>query len=168
MGEGHYAPGKAMASYIRWYQGGHGVDAWDTGPLAAAVFSRVSSDSSEADMFENARDVDAQLGGMTAGVNAVHRIAPLAALANLTDADLTVASHRESRLTHWNPLSQHCCAFFTALCRRLLQKRDVTLQEALQELHIAMETGAFLPSEPEMKGSNAILLRDVVGRAISR
>ena len=57
---------------------------------------------------------------MTAGVNAVHRVAPLAALQDLSEAELAEVSRRESRMTHWSPISQYCCAAFTLLCRRLL------------------------------------------------
>merc|ERR1712008_332942 len=68
-----------------------------------------------------ARKLHIECGGMTAGANALHRVAPLAAIFHSTpDDDLAALAWHESRLTHFSLISQHACGIFVLLCRRLL------------------------------------------------
>ncbi len=101
------------ARYLEWWQDG----AFDTGPVAAGVLSRVEAGVP----YEAAsRDVDEALGGMTAGCNPAHRVAPLAACPQVGDSELDLAAAREARLTHRHPLAGEVAAVVARLCRALV------------------------------------------------
>ena len=102
------------ARYLLWWRDG----AFDTGPTVEQVLSLVASGAS----FEDASTrVDAGLGGMTAGCNPAHRIAPIAMCASLDDAALHAAAVEEAQLTHRHPLAGEAAAVVARLCRALIQ-----------------------------------------------
>lgn len=104
------------ASYLAWWRSG----ATDTGPVAAAVFTRVAAGMSYDDA---ALEVDRMLGGMTGGVNAAHRAAPLAMCAAIPDHELAAAAHAQARLTHLHPAAGDVAAAVVLLCRALIVGR---------------------------------------------
>merc|ERR1719240_424500 len=93
---------------------------------------------------------------MTAGVNAVHRIAPLALLPCCADSELIALSHQESRLTHWSPISQHVCAIYVVMCRRLLVGEEFFA--VLKELSRIEEEAS--PTNPLNFGLSGLLACD--------
>lgn len=104
------------ARWLDWWN----TDAFDTGPVFAAVLSRVAKGES----FEQAAQaVDRELGGLTAGVNAAHRAAPLAACFAIPDGALAESARRQARLTHWHPLAGDTAAALVLLCRVLINGR---------------------------------------------
>lgn len=101
------------ARYLDWWRGG----AFDTGPTTAQVLTLVDSGIP----FEEASLlVHERLGGMTAGCNPAHRIAPLAMLASLDKIALDQAAVAEARLTHRHPLAGETSAVVVHLCRALI------------------------------------------------
>ena len=119
--KGDYDPVRVFRAYLRWWDNGHGTDAWDTGPIAAQCLSHFAERSISLSNLENfSRNLDAQSNGRTAGANALHRVTVLACLAG-DDAHVLHTARQESRLTHWSALSQDACVVAVALCRRLLQ-----------------------------------------------
>lgn len=122
-----YDPAEVFCGYDEWWAEGHGVDAWDTGPTTGdllAYFRRQgyskSRPPSVQELEGKAQKLDLHLKGMTAGVNAAHRVTPLALAGFLGDIELTEAARQESRLTHWSPISQNTCAVVAALARYLV------------------------------------------------
>ena len=162
-----YRPAHVFISYLRWWGRGTGVDAWDTGPTSGSVFDCALSNpvvssalttpihSDESDdaailsaVDDMARAIDLRLDGKTAGANAAHRIAPLAAALFLDGATLASASSHESRLTHYSPISQGCCAFFVSICRLLIEGEPWHLVvEKLPQLATLL-----CPTDPSMHG----------------
>ncbi len=187
-----YDPVRVAQRYLEWWQRGEGPDAWDTGPVAAQCFTRLltvtgggggsAATASRGVATEGeggvpemrspltielleatAREVDRELKGMTAGTNAVHRVAPLALCSrSVSDAELCLDAHQESRITHWSPISQLVCAVVVLLCRRLV--RGVPFRESVeavlrimestqstdsQAAHAPLPSGARLPEVPE-------------------
>merc|ERR1712007_13519 len=103
-----------------------------------------------------AKHLDWGQNGMTAGVNAVHRIAPLSLLPGFSDSELIALSHQESRLTHWSPISQHVCAIYVAMCRRLLVGEEFSA--VLKEL--SRIEGEASPTNPLNFGPSDLLACD--------
>lgn len=108
--------------YLSWFRdplNRHVV--WDTGPTAAKVFrnSKVASDLPGQALILH-RDLD----GQTAGVNPVHRVAPLAIAAWLDPLQMQAAAWEEAGLTHHHDLARGCCVVLTVLCRRLILGDD--------------------------------------------
>ena len=100
--------------YLDWWREG----AFDTGPTVAQVLSLVESGVP----FEQASlRVHERLGGMTAGCNPAHRIAPLAMWAPLADRALDQAAIAEACLTHRHPLAGEVAAVVAHLCRALIR-----------------------------------------------
>eukprot|EP00927_Polykrikos_kofoidii_P036513 TRINITY_DN30838_c0_g1_i1.p1 TRINITY_DN30838_c0_g1~~TRINITY_DN30838_c0_g1_i1.p1 ORF type:complete len:300 (-),score=52.48 TRINITY_DN30838_c0_g1_i1:30-929(-) len=134
--DGAYNPVAVFEAYTHWWQNGDGVDAWDTGPMAQNLFAahlQCREEVSIESLEERAQMLDKELRGMTAGVNAVHRVAPLAIAGFIPNGTaLAVAARQESRLTHWSDISQHSCAVTTALCRHLLN--GLTWTSAIDEV----------------------------------
>eukprot|EP00615_Pteridomonas_danica_P011376 CAMPEP_0114359880 /NCGR_PEP_ID=MMETSP0101-20121206/23363_1 /TAXON_ID=38822 ORGANISM="Pteridomonas danica, Strain PT" /NCGR_SAMPLE_ID=MMETSP0101 /ASSEMBLY_ACC=CAM_ASM_000211 /LENGTH=156 /DNA_ID=CAMNT_0001503673 /DNA_START=56 /DNA_END=523 /DNA_ORIENTATION=+ len=106
-----YNPVDVFQGYSDWHANGTGIDAWDTGPIAQKLLhqfkvqssSKTKSYAEHLEILENRSLVlDQQLKGLTAGVNAVHRVAPLVLAPFLSDEEeLIDAARQESRLTHW-------------------------------------------------------------------
>lgn len=138
--------------YVDWWREG----AFDTGPTVAQVLSLVESGMS----FEQASlNVDETLGGMTAGCNPAHRVAPLAMCVQIPDSALDSAATAEARLTHRHPLAGEVAAVVVRLCRALIRgsswpealvmaadRRSPETQRALQVRHgEAPSRGGFAP-----------------------
>jgi ADP-ribosylglycohydrolase len=159
-----YRPAHVFVSYLRWWDRGVGMDAWDTGPTSQEVFDRALTAPAVASALASpmpesfdatiltvldgiSRAIDLRLDGRTAGANAAHRIAPLAA-AFFVDSDaLASAASCESRLTHYSPISQDCCVFFSCICRLLIEGEPWhSVVEKLPQLATAL-----CPSEPSMR-----------------
>lgn len=124
-------------SYDTWWENGGGVDAWDTGPTTRSLLEQHRRQPSEKLstklLEERSRLLDQALHGRTAGVNAAHRVAPLALASCLsTMEDLAKSSYSESRLTHWSQISQYSCAVVALVCRLLIS--GLTWKEALQRV----------------------------------
>ena len=119
-----YDPVHVFHSYLTWWKQGSGVDAWDTGPLAAQIFAKASAlkKKTPESLLQISHSIDQTKNGMTAGVNALHRISIMAALFPCrSDAELAALAWHESSLTHFNPISQHACAVVVVLCRKLMK-----------------------------------------------
>ncbi len=119
--EHSYKPTDVFRRYLLWYFNKE-TGWYDTGPTAAAVFKQFAKkypdwrnegtpafDSVE-NILEISRGLDANCGGLTGGVNAAHRAAPLALIPFLIggqmakDAsleNLVRIAETESKLTHW-------------------------------------------------------------------
>lgn len=100
--------------YLAWWRAG----GFDTGPTAAQVFERVAAG---VPFNAAAAQIDRQLGGMTAGCNPAHRIAPLSMSAAVDDLKLEEAAIAEARLTHQHPLAGEVSAVIVRLCRELIR-----------------------------------------------
>ena len=102
---------------ISRYQNWWNTDAFDTGPIFAMVFQRVS----EGINIENAvLEVHKELNGETAGCGPVHRIAPLAAFSKMSENSLIDCARQEARITHYHIDAGNCSAIMVLLCRYLL------------------------------------------------
>jgi hypothetical protein len=134
-----YDPAVALQCYREWWDLGQGDDAWDTGPTTRAVLERTANGCSLADAEQASMGLDRELGGMTAGVNAAHRVLALALATGClsSGAELAAAARQESRLTHWSAISQDTCAVLCHLARSLLEGRS--LETGMAEV-LAMET----------------------------
>ncbi len=106
-----------LTRYIDWWRSG----AFDTGPVAAGVLSRISAGISPQEAAQQVHDT---LGGMTAGCNPAHRCPPLAMAAFLPDDDLVQCATGEARLTHLHPLAGDVAAAVAVLCRSLVRRPD--------------------------------------------
>jgi hypothetical protein len=81
-----YDPARVFGGYCAWWDHGKGVDAWDTGPIAGslmkarALHGAVHAPGADGlkQLEERSKLLNRQLRGMTAGVNAVHRVGALA------------------------------------------------------------------------------------------
>ena len=131
-----YDPIAVLKAYHSWWREGEGIDAWDTGPIAARALRSAPELRTVADAERVASAIDESLRGKTAGANAVHRVPPFAACAFLPDDLLPDIARQESRMTHWSPISQATCAVTVVLCRRLL--RGEAWDDALQALSSAV------------------------------
>jgi len=106
-----------MTRSIEWWRSG----AFDTGPVAAGVLSRISAGISPQEAAQQVHDA---LGGMTAGCNPAHRCPPLAMAGFLSDDDLLGCAVTEARLTHLHPLAGDAAAAVAVLCRSLVRRPD--------------------------------------------
>lgn len=112
--------------YLNWWQS----SAFDTGPVFALVFSRVSDGMKQ----ENAvRKADELLGGETAGCNPAHRIAPLASFSFIKTNDIPVVARVEARLTHWHPSAGEAASIVALMCRFMIEGNDWATSKALAE-----------------------------------
>lgn len=107
---GWHDPGDVFGRYLEWHRRG----SYDTGPVAGRVFDlAVEGLPAEA----AARQVDIELGGMTAGCNAAHRASVLAMAPWLSTGELVVAARREARLTHHHPVAADAAVAMAVECR---------------------------------------------------
>ncbi len=105
------------ARYLDWWRNG----AFDTGPVTADVLTLVDSGVS----FSEAADrVNFARGGMTAGCNPAHRIAPLAILPGVDVQELVQFAKQEAALTHKHPLAGDVAAAVVSLCHYLANGRS--------------------------------------------
>ena len=114
---GRFDPKDVLDRYLAWHREG----SFDTGAVAKRVFDLAAEGVLPS---EAVRRTDAELQGLTAGVNTAHRVAPLAMAAFVSDADLEAAARRESALTHAHPLAGETAATVASLCRLLIQGAD--------------------------------------------
>lgn len=110
---GRFDADDVLVRYLDWYRNG----AFDTGPVAWAVFRRVTGGMP---VDQAVAEVDVEFGGMTAGCNPAHRVAPLAMARFVDGADLVGCAGREARLTHAHPLAGDTAAAVAVLIRRLI------------------------------------------------
>ncbi|MFL5802154.1 MAG: ADP-ribosylglycohydrolase family protein [Roseiflexaceae bacterium] len=103
-----------LQRYLAWWNEG----GFDSGPVAAQVFSLVSAGISPHDVPARVHEANA---GLTAGCNPAHRSAPLAMAACLADDDLAAAAQEEAALTHWHPQAGDVAAATVVLCRALVR-----------------------------------------------
>jgi len=83
--------------------------------------------------------------GMTAGVNAVHRVASLVLAKDfISETQLADLACQESRLTHWSPLSQATCVALCVICRHLIN--GMTWVNAIQSFLQVYATRGTLAS----------------------
>uniref|UniRef100_A0A7S3UY65 ADP-ribosylglycohydrolase n=1 Tax=Aplanochytrium stocchinoi TaxID=215587 RepID=A0A7S3UY65_9STRA len=160
---GEYRPVQVMEAYVQWWDGGKGVDAWDTGPTTRKLLCAFHHDEAQGvnllGLEKNARDLDRILNGMTAGCNAMHRVLPMALAWFLrTDEELYLAARQESRITHWSPISQLACAIATLICRKLIQG-DSIHQAVQQTVH-------FIGKKKNLLGKEWMLLSESTGKAL--
>jgi ADP-ribosylglycohydrolase len=111
---GRFDRADVLGRYLAWWNAG----GFDTGPIAAQVFSSISAGVSPHDAPARVHDAS---GGMTAGCNPAHRSAPLAMAAFLPDEDLAAAALEEAAITHWHPLAGDVAAATVVLCRALVR-----------------------------------------------
>lgn len=138
----YHSPVDAWKGYIQWYNNGEGVDAWDTGPMSRQLFmAYISATTSRRNnnfnitvesLESQSMKLDQRLRGLTAGVNAAHRVSPLALAWFMNERELIEAARQESRLTHWSLLSQDTCVIVVVLCRHLLNGIDI--DDAIQNI----------------------------------
>ena len=145
--------------YLDWWRAG----AFDTGPTAAEVLSLVASGVS----FEQAAiRVNETAGGMTAGCNPAHRIAPLAMCAAIADAELGRAAAAEARLTHRHPLAGDVAAAVACLCRALIRGAPWPAALATAAEGRSPETRCALEIPPPGTLSRSGFAPDVLGAAV--
>lgn len=111
-----------LARYLRWYR----EEGFDTGPVAARVFARLSTGEAVASAVGNVHE---ELERKTAGCNPAHRCPPLAMARFLKAEDLPEMAKLEARLTHYDPLAGNVSSVVTVLCRCLIL--GASWQEAL-------------------------------------
>ena len=110
---GGFCSDDVMSNYLGWHQEG----AFDTGPVAGKVFTRVAG----GELVKVAVcDVHEELGSMTAGCNPAHRCPPLAMSKSIADDALPDAAFKEAALTHFDSLAGDVSAAVVVLCRCLI------------------------------------------------
>lgn len=125
--------------YLEWHRQG----SYDTGPVAGRVFD-LALEGLEAEAA--VRQVDAELGGMTAGCNAAHRAGVLAMAPWLSAAQLPGAARREAGLTHHHPLAADAAVAMAVECRDRIMGRSGSLGRETR--HLAREdlsNGGYSP-----------------------
>jgi len=145
--------------YLQWWREG----AFDTGPTVARVLSLVAAGAP----FEAAaRRVHEESGGLTAGCNPAHRIAPLAMCAAIIDSEVGAAAVVEAGLTHRHPLAGDAAAAIACLCRALI--RGVPWPAALRRAAEGRgpETCAALEVHPHAVLSRGGFAPDALAAAI--
>ena len=136
-----------VARYLRWWQ----KDGFDTGPTVENVLARVASGIK---ISRAAAQVHADSGGMTAGCNPAHRVAPLALCVAVPDRKLANIAVQEAALTHRHPLAGQASAVMASLCRSLIQGEtwEPALDRALKNrsgaFRAAFKTSAAGPLSP--------------------
>ena len=94
-----YSPVSVFRRYCSWWDGGKGIDAWDTGPVAKSAlewfqksaYSKTigKNDTVLAAMEQNSKEFDRIKNGYTAGANAAHRSSTLAGRIRISTTDRT-------------------------------------------------------------------------------
>jgi ADP-ribosyl-[dinitrogen reductase] hydrolase len=129
--------------YLDWWKEG----AFDTGPVSDRALILLARGMSVGDA---ARQVHAELSGMTAGCNPAHRSSPLSMLVNLTDDELSKAAISEAALTHFDPIAGEIAVRVNQLCRRLI--RGECWEQSLRTLSPCLDltdpgrNGGFAPN----------------------
>jgi ADP-ribosylglycohydrolase len=150
---GRFDRADVLRRYLDWWH----REGFDTGPIVAEVFDRISAGEAPHDAPAL---VHASNGGLTAGCNPAHRSVPLAMAARLPDADLAAAACQEAAITHWDALAGDVAAAVVVLCRALARGsqladaimvashgRDPRTVAALQEqTSEALSRGGFAPA----------------------
>jgi ADP-ribosyl-[dinitrogen reductase] hydrolase len=113
-GARRFEPNDVLHRYLAWWE----TDEFDTGPVAAGVFSRVSAGASP---DQAVVDVHRKLRGMTAGIGPAHRSTVVADAKFLAFEELAECARAEARLTHWHPLAGDVAAASAELSRLLLE-----------------------------------------------
>ena len=98
--------------YLTWHQTG----AFDSGPTWAAVFARHARGMP---IEQAAAQVHAACGGLTAGTNPAHRVAPIGCLPRPPET-LAAMARAEARLTHLHPDAGEAAAAMALLIHHLL------------------------------------------------
>jgi ADP-ribosylglycohydrolase len=117
-----FDPNDILRRYLAWWRDG----AFDTGPTTATVLSLIDGGMDRIRAVERAHE---EAGGMTAGCNPAHRVAPLAMAVFLADDELTGSALQEAKLTHHDPLAGDVAAAVVRLFRALI--RGVTWDAAV-------------------------------------
>mmetsp|Transcript_49450 Transcript_49450/g.107696 ORF Transcript_49450/g.107696 Transcript_49450/m.107696 type:complete len:556 (-) Transcript_49450:72-1739(-) len=133
---GRYDAGDAGRRYLQWWRA-KGPATWDCGPTAASVF-RAAPDASA--LSACALDRDRQLGGLTAGSNVCHRVAPLAMAHFLNEESLAESAILDAALTHGSPLAGAAAAATVLILRRLIT--GSTIADAVASVCLAPSLGA--------------------------
>jgi len=123
---GEFDPNDIAARYLNWWQS----DAFDTGPVFAIVFSRVSEGMKQNKAVEKADDL---LGGQTAGCNPAHRISPLVAFPFIKTLDIPSIARQEARLTHHHPAAGDAASVVALLCRLMIEGNTWEASKELAE-----------------------------------
>ncbi len=145
--------------YLSWWHEG----AFDTGPIVARVLSLVASGLP----YEQASvRADEEAGGMTAGCNPAHRIAPLAICASLDDSQLGLAAMTEARLTHRHRLAGDVAAAVACLCRELIRGTRWSVALTVAAAGRSFETRRVLEIRPPVELSRNGFAPDVLAAAI--
>jgi ADP-ribosylglycohydrolase len=110
---GRFDPTAILQRYLAWWQ----TEGFDTGPIAAQVFSLIASGIAPTSAVAEVHDANA---GLTAGCNPAHRSAPLAMAAFLPDHQLAEYAYAEAALTHHDRLAGDVAAAVVRLCRALI------------------------------------------------
>lgn len=116
--DGAFVRDDAVRRYLAWYRGPPHDDerAFDTGAVFSTVFRAVDAGCAVDDA---ARDAGRRL--QSAGVNAAHRNAVLAASARISDAELVDAAAREAEITHIHALSVGTAVGINVCARALIR-----------------------------------------------
>ena len=105
-----------------WFLAGHAKDEGQVAFLVLRQLPHGIGYRQEGAAFDRAaREVDARLGGDTAGCNPLHRAAPLAMAPFLPAVDLAAAAASQALLTHVHPLAGEASAAAVLLCRFLVE-----------------------------------------------
>lgn len=112
--------------YLNWWKS----DAFDTGPVFALVFSRVTEGMRQ---DQAVREADRMLGSETAGCNPAHRISPLAAFRFIETNDIPVIARTEARLTHWHSSAGDAASIVALLCRFMIEGNEWAASKSLAE-----------------------------------
>ena len=140
-----------FARYHDWWLNG----AFDTGNVFMHVMALADRGFSAGEAAGLAHQ---KLDGQTAGVNAAHRIAPLACYLPISDAELPRLARLEAALTHHHELAGEASAFVAVLLRALLrgealpaaverarQQASTELLEVLDSGNLPFEENGFAP-----------------------
>jgi len=134
-----------LQRYLTWWQTG----GFDTGPIAAQVFSLIGAGIAPDTAVAQ---VHAANGGLTAGCNPAHRCVPLAMASFLPDQQLTSYAYTEAALTHYDRLAGDVAAAVVTLCRTLLQgtRWPLAIQRASAGRAPAVVAALSMPGDPSL------------------
>jgi ADP-ribosyl-[dinitrogen reductase] hydrolase len=145
--------------YVSWWLEG----AFDSGPTAAGVLSKVASGSS----FEEASiEINREVDGLTAGCNPAHRCAPLSMCSGIKDTQIGVLAQEEAKLTHRHPLAGDVAAAVACLCRALIRGKSWQSSIKLSSADKRPETRQALSILSPEALSKSGFAPDVLGAAI--
>jgi ADP-ribosyl-[dinitrogen reductase] hydrolase len=149
VGLGTFDPGDVFARYLDWYRNG----AFDTGPVAMAVFRRVDAGMAIKQAVE---EVDVEFERRTAGCNPAHRAAPLAMAAFVEDEWLSWCAVDEAALTHGHLLAGDTAAAVAVLIRSLIRGHTLAASvERARQGRLAPVVDALTVPRPANTGGYA-------------